>query len=111
MSRSRSSYSLPCGRRLCLPHTRCPPVWSRSEEAIRAFRTSSRCPDCADAPGGAYAPQKEVAFVEETNGANELARLTSDAQAIDDQLAELQPKANKSPLGSADRRRYARLRD
>ena len=49
--------------------------------------------------------------MEETNGDNELARLTADAQAIDEELAALRPKANASRLGSADRRRYARLRD
>ena len=92
-------------------HIRCTPVRSRSEEAIRAFRTSSRCPACADAPGGAYAAQKEVAFVEETNGEKELVRLTADAEAIDEELAALRPKANASRLGSADRKRYARLRD
>ena len=41
----------------------------------------------------------------------ELRRLTADAETIDDQLAELQPKANASRIGSADRRRYSELRD
>jgi len=41
----------------------------------------------------------------------ELLRLTAHATAIDDRLAELQPRTNKSRLGSADRRRYAELRD
>jgi hypothetical protein len=41
----------------------------------------------------------------------ELLRLTADAETIDDQLAELQPKANASHIGSAERRRYSELRD
>jgi hypothetical protein len=41
----------------------------------------------------------------------ELLRLTADAETIDDQLAELQPKANASRIGSAERRRYSELRD
>jgi hypothetical protein len=41
----------------------------------------------------------------------ELVRLTADAETIDDQLAELQPKANASHIGSAERQRYSLLRD
>ena len=53
----------------------------------------------------------EVDLAEETNGDNETARLTADAQAIDEELVALRPQANASRLGSADRRQYARLRD
>jgi hypothetical protein len=41
----------------------------------------------------------------------ELLRLTADAKTIDDQLSELQPKANASHIGSAERQRYSLLRD
>ena len=41
----------------------------------------------------------------------ELLRLTADAKTIDDQLTELQPKANASHIGSAERQRYSELRD
>ena len=49
--------------------------------------------------------------MDEANGDIELARLIADAQAIDVALDALRAKANASSLGSADRRRYARLRD
>jgi hypothetical protein len=49
--------------------------------------------------------------VDEAERDAELRRLTADAETIDDQLAELQPKANASRLGSAERRRYSALRD
>jgi hypothetical protein len=49
--------------------------------------------------------------VDEVQRDPELIRLTADAKRIDDQLAELQPKANASRQGSAERRRYAELRD
>jgi len=41
----------------------------------------------------------------------ELARLTADAKTIDEEIAALRPKASASRLGSADRKRYAELRD
>ena len=41
----------------------------------------------------------------------ELVRLTAAAQAIDDEIAALRPNASASRLGSADRKRYAELRD
>ena len=47
----------------------------------------------------------------EVDGDVELARLTADAKTIDEEIAVLRPKASASRLGSADRRRYAELRD
>ena len=85
-------------------HIRCTPVRSRSEEAIQALRTD-------EAGRASCWPEEEVALAEEANSDIGLARLTADAQAIDEELAALRPKANASRLGSADRRRYARLRD
>ena len=49
--------------------------------------------------------------MDEVPGDPELLRLTADAKRIDDQLAELQPKANASRHGSVERRRYSELRD
>jgi hypothetical protein len=49
--------------------------------------------------------------VDEAHRDAELRRLIADAKTIDDQLAALQPKANASRIGSAERRRYSELRD
>jgi len=49
--------------------------------------------------------------VAEANDDNELALLTADAKSIDDEIVALRPKASASRLGSADRKRYAELRD